>query len=98
MIFEEEFYHEPTRTPRTFTSRLVVVLRTVGRLKAPLLYYKQRHLFVLRYATLYIYTATPCVYLAGSWLKKSPTHRPHQSTANERRHRDRYQRKSFPKL
>ena len=37
-------------------------LRTVGSLKAALLYYRQRHLLVLRYAALFIYTATPCVH------------------------------------
>jgi len=40
------------------------VLRTVGSLKATLLYYKQRHLLVLRCAALYIYTASLCIYLA----------------------------------
>jgi len=43
---------------------LLYVLRTVGSLKAALLFYRQRHLLVLRCATLPIYTVTPCVCLA----------------------------------
>jgi len=39
------------------------VLRTVGRLKAPLFLLQTAAFMVLRYAALFIHTATPCVYL-----------------------------------
>jgi len=67
----EEFYHEPHEPTRTLLTLDIpwtsswCSLRTDGSLKAALLYNKQRHLFVLRCATLLFYTATPCVYLAS---------------------------------
>jgi len=47
--------------------KFVMFVRTIGHLKVTLHNYKQRLLLVLRCAALIIHTASPCLFLAGSW-------------------------------